>query len=164
MPKKMQTCSPPEVSFNDVRKVHPALRNYLGYCLHKTTTIFRAEVNSAFEKHDIQGHHIAILSVIAANNGEINQIKLCDETGIDKASMVKIVDHIEKLGYIQRVNSQKDRRVKKLSVTKRGSLFLKKGQQIRGEIESRFLSALNKNEIETFKKLLLRILDHQQSL
>jgi len=163
MPKKKMSGLTTEVSFNDIRKVHPALRVYLGYCLHKTTTIFRSEVNATFAKHKIQGHHLAILSVIAANNGEANQMQICDETGIDKASMVKIIDHIEKLGYIQRLNSQKDRRVKKLSITKKGLVCLKHAQQLRNEIETRFLSPLKKDEVELFKKLLLRILDYHQS-
>jgi DNA-binding MarR family transcriptional regulator len=164
LPKsKIKTSIDSEVSFQDVRKVHPALRNYLGYCLHKVTTILKTETNMALAKHGIQGPHFAILSVIATSQSEMNHVKLCEETGIDKASMVKIIDHLEKLEFIERVGSRKDRRIKNLVLTKKGFIRLQKCKTVRSVIENQLLSSLNSSDIATFKNLLLRILDQQKS-
>ena len=136
----------------------------MGYCLHKITAIFRSELNSAFKNKNIQSHHYAILSVIDSNGAEINQMKLCEELGIDKASMVKIIDHLENLEFIERIGSKADRRVKNLILTKKGTLFLQEGRTIRSNIESKLIESLSPAETEQFKKLLLKILDHQQSI
>lgn len=162
---EQSTASPviPEIAFHDLRKVHPALRNYLAYCFHKMACILKSEAKSAFEKHHLQGHHFAILSVIASTKVEINQMKLCEETGIDKASMVKIIDQLEKVEYIERVGSKQDRRVKNIALTRPGSDFVRGAQKQVKNIEANLLGALTSKEASLFRKLLLKILDHQQS-
>lgn len=151
-----------DIQCENPRRVHPALRPYLGYCMHKLSTIFRSELSSAFKKQNIQGAHFAILSIIEGSKNAVNQVNLCDETGIDKASMVKIIDHLEKLKYIERVSSTADRRIKNLSVTKSGIKFLKESILVRNRIEEEFLSALTPQEVKSFKDLVLKLLDHQQ--
>jgi DNA-binding MarR family transcriptional regulator len=154
-------CLPDPVSYQDISKVHPALRPYFGYCVHKIATIFKAELNAAFGSQDIQSHHFAILSVIASSS-DVNQMKICDEVGIDKASMVKITDHLESLKLIERVGSKEDRRVKNLHITAKGQKMLLTAQSRRSEVEAKFLSALSEQEIQTFKTLMLKILDSQK--
>jgi len=154
-------CPPDPVNYQDVSKVHPALRPYLGYCMHKIATIFKTKLNEAFDSQDIQSHHFAILSVIASGE-DVNQMKICDEMGIDKASMVKIIDHLESLKLIERVGSKEDRRVKNLHCTPKGQKILLAGQAKRAEVEADFLASLSEQEIHTFKTLLLKILDSQK--
>jgi len=154
-------CPPDPVNYQDVSKVHPALRPYFGYCVHKIATIFKSKLNEAFGSQDIQSHHFAILSVIASSS-DVNQMKICDEVGIDKASMVKIIDHLESLKLIERVGSKEDRRVKNLHITAKGQKILLAGQNKRAEVESDFLSSLSEQEIQTFKTLMLKILDSQK--
>lgn len=161
--KSVANCPPDGVVYQDVSKIHPALRGYLGYCLHKATTIFKSKMNEIFEAHDMQGHHFAILSVIATDS-DVNQIKICDEIGIDKASMVKITDHLEKHRLIERVGSKEDRRVKNLHITSRGQKFLQMAKAKRAEIENSFLSALTEEEVKNFKSLLLKVLDSQKKV
>jgi DNA-binding MarR family transcriptional regulator len=153
-------CVTDQIGYVDVKKVHPSLRIYLGYCLHKASTIFRSQINQAFMKHKIQGHHVAILSVISSSD-QINQMKIGEEMGIDKATMVKITDHLEKLKLIERIASTEDRRVKNLVITNKGRKTLKDLNAKRGEIEKQFFSGLTDSETETFKSLLLKILSHQ---
>lgn len=158
----LSPCSPEGITYDDVAQVHAALRPYLGYCLHKVTTILKAKVNEAFLKQGVQGHHFAILSVIASS-AEVNQMKICEEMGIDKASMVKITDHLEKLKYIERVGSIADRRVKNLHITKAGQKFLDLAKSQRKKLEDDFLDCLEPSEREHFKKTLLTILDAKKS-
>lgn len=154
-------CAPDPVSYDDVSKVHPALRPYLGYCLHKVSTILKSQVNAVYSEQQLQGQHFAILSVISVSP-EINQMKICEEMGIDKASMVKITDHLEKHRLIERVGSKEDRRVKNLHITPLGEKFLKTAQSRRLEIEKNFLTALSDSEVVQFKELLLKILDQHK--
>lgn len=148
------------VIYQDVSKVHPALRNYLGYALHKAATLLRVQVNQALKDHQMQSHHFGVLSVIARSD-VINQMRICDEMGIDKASMVKITDHLESSGMIDRVGSLEDRRIKNLVITEKGKKFLKAAEAPRRKVETEFLKALRPDEIENFKSLLGRILDSQ---
>ncbi len=151
-----------DVQYENPRHVHPALRPYLGYCLNKLATIFKGELCSAFKTKNIQGVHFGILAIIENSKNTVNQVSICDETGIDKASMVKIIDHLESLNYIERVASKEDRRIKNLSLTKSGAKFLKDSIVIRNKIEADFLVALDVKQIKQFKLLILKVLDHQK--
>lgn len=154
-------CVTEPVRYLDVTKVHPALRGYTGYCLHKVTTMFKAAVSGAFDQFDMQPHHFSILSIIASSN-EVNQMKISEELGVDKASMVKVTDHLEKLGYIERVGSKEDRRVKNLHITTKGQKILQIAKVQRNDVEKLFLACLSENEANTFKSILLKILDTHQ--
>ncbi len=114
-----------------------------------------------FEDHQLQGQHFAILSVIASSP-DINQMKICEEMGIDKASMVKITDHLEKGKFIERIASKDDRRVKILRITSLGEKFLRMAQGKRLEIEKKFMNPLSEAEALQFKDSILKILDHQK--
>lgn len=151
-----------DVQWENPRHIHPALRPYLGYCLNKLATIFKGELCSAFKAKNIQGVHFGILAIIENSKTTVNQVSICTETGIDKASMVKVIDHLENLNYIERVASKADRRIKNLSLTKSGAKFLKDSKVMRNKIESDFLAALDVKEIQKFKQLILKVLDHQK--
>lgn len=160
---ELETCSTNGISFTNVTKFHPALREYTGYCFHKLTSILKSHVNKSLADLDIQVHHLAILSIIASSS-DVNQMQLSEETGIDKASMVKVVDHLEKAKLIERVGSKIDRRVKKLLMTQKGIEILKKANAARHQVELSFLSPLNSSQSEVFRSLILKLLDHHKSL
>lgn len=150
---------PDLLNYCDVTKVHPALRVYLGYCMHKVTLIYKAAMYPYFSQYKMIPPHFSVLSVI--NSSEtINQIMICAELGIDKASMVKIIDGLEKNKYIERVPSKQDRRVKNLCVTPLGKKIIEKINKDRMQHEADFLSCLTEQEAQQFKNTLLKLLDH----
>jgi MarR family transcriptional regulator, transcriptional regulator for hemolysin len=156
-------CGPDPIGYDDLTKVHPALRPYLGYCLHKVASIFRAKINEdLYAEYKMQTQHFGVLSVISQST-DINQMKICEEMGIDKASMVKVTDQLEKLKLIERIGSKADRRVKNLHMTAKGTKLLQTIQAQRIEFEKEFLSALSEKEIAQLKELLLRVLDRQKA-
>lgn len=149
------------VSHCDPSTVHPALKKYLGYLLHQNTLLFKARGRLKLDPLQIQGYHLMALQVIEETGSPINQNQLCQSTGVDKATMVKTIDHLEKLGYVERVDSKNDRRVKNLHLTRKGKSALAQAHRIRGEYEKEFLSPLTSEEAESFRRFLLRLLEHQ---
>ena len=97
------------VKFKDEMKINPALREYFGYCFFKAGARLRLLMDEALQSHRMQCHHFGIMRVLKINT-IISQIQLGDELGIDKASMVKLIDHLEKNKYVTRQTDTKDRR------------------------------------------------------
>ncbi|MCB0370330.1 MAG: winged helix DNA-binding protein, partial [Bdellovibrionales bacterium] len=107
--------------------------------------------------------HVAILSIISSSSDEINQNQLCEETGIDKASMVKIIDLLELQKLISRQSCSQDRRSKNIIITPKGEKVLEDCRKIRLDIEKQFQASLTESEIQIFKEVLLKILENYQN-
>lgn len=148
----------PTIVYNSLSQTHPALEKYLGFLFHRVTLIYRSGMSERLEKFDIQGPHFAILSMIE-HTPNITQNQLCNETGIDKASMVKLTDHLQNLNYIERKEAAADRRVKNLTLTKPGKKCFDEATKIRGEFENEFLSILSKDEQKIFKENLRKLIN-----
>ena len=73
------------------------------------------------------------------------------QMGIDKATIVKLIDGLEKLSYVVRVSSETDRREKYLQITPRGRKFLDQITPEMRKLETDFLEPLSAEE----KKILL---------
>lgn len=152
----------PTIVYNTLSKTHPALEKHLGFLFHRMTLIYRAAMLERFEKLKIQGPHFAILAMIEYTPS-ITQNQLCQETGIDKASMVKLTDHLEKQKYIERKEAPTDRRVKNLTLTKLGQKAFTEAAKIRAEFESEFLAVLTKDEQVKFKDTLRKLMNFKIS-
>ncbi|WP_409479075.1 MarR family winged helix-turn-helix transcriptional regulator [Pseudobdellovibrio sp. HCB154] len=148
----------PTIVYNNLSQTHPALEKYLGFLFHRVTLIYRSAMMERFEKLKIQGPHFAILSMIE-HTPSITQNQLCQETGIDKASMVKLTDHLQDLKLIERKEAATDRRVKNLTLTKHGQKVFAEATKIRLEFENEFLSQLTKEEQTVFKNTLRKLIN-----
>ncbi len=148
----------PTIVYNSRSQTHPALEKYLGFLFHRVTLIYRSAMMKRLEKYNIQGPHFAILSMIEYTPN-ITQNQLCSETGIDKASMVKLTDHLQDLKYIERKEAPTDRRVKNLNLTKLGKKCFDEATKIRGEFENEFLSVLTKEEQKSFKENIRKLIN-----
>lgn len=153
-----------EISYDNPSTVHEALKSHLGYLLHKATLVYKTFANKRLEQLGIQGYHLATLLVINSENDKANQIQICTGTGVDKATMVKTIDHLEKLKLVERVESKTDRRSKNLILTKKGHDIIQKAAVIKNESERICLSCLGEGQDEVFKQMLLTIVRSLSSL
>src|SRR5476649_2464741 len=99
MTKREIACQP-----NDTASVvvHPALKEYFTYRFYKLALRLRAEVNEALQKHGILGIQLGLIRVLELE-GPASQVSLGRSLGIDKATMVKLLDDLERNGFVQRV-------------------------------------------------------------
>ena len=143
--------SPPDV------KLHPVLEKHLGYCLYKAAIKFRTMIDSMMYDEGVIAPQFGMLTILKNSDG-LNQINLGQQMGIDKATIVKLIDGLEKLGYVVRVSSETDRREKLLTVTPKGLKFLDKILPRMKQLEAEFLKPLSTEEkqilIEAVPKLM----------
>lgn len=158
MAKSKQKLACDDVVYDNPSAVHEALKPHLGYLLHKTSVLFKYEGAKKLAPLGLQGYHFAALLIIEAEPST-NQIQICSETGVDKATMVKTIDHLEDLKLVERVESTNDRRVKNLNLTKKGKQILEKAKVLRAQYEKEFMQGFTEKEVESFKKTLLRLIE-----
>ncbi len=136
--------------------LHPALVPNFGYCFTKTAIKMRKVFSDELATLGVQLPQQGLM-VILSKAGPMNQISLGEEMGIDKATMVKLIDQLEKASYVRRTADPKDRRVKIVEITPKGRALLPKMKAVRESVESKFLSALTKTEAAELKRLILKL-------
>lgn len=135
--------------------LHPALRGFLTYRFYKTALKLRADVNDALAGFGLLGVQLGILRVL--REGPVSQVELGRSLGIDKASMVKLLDGIEELGLVERRAGKEDRREKRIHVTAAGLRMIEKAGETRQRVEDQFLSPLSAAERKQFEALLVKL-------
>lgn len=99
----------------------------------------------------------ALLNVIGAREGAIQQ-ELGAALGIDRSTMVALIDQLESAGLARRRPSATDRRAREVAITPKGRRLLQRARRIAGEVEDEILIALSESERTQLLAFLRRAL------
>lgn len=105
----------------------------------------------------IHSKHFGVLFLLNSD-GPSSQIDLAQQLGVDKASMVQFLDHLEKLELAKRTLNPRDRRYHVITITEKGLEVLKTAVEISQTVESELLSKLNNEERKQLNALLRSVL------
>ena len=89
----------------------------------------------------------------------VSQQELSNRLLVDKSATKRALEKLEINGYIYRQNSSSDKRVTEVFLTQKGKEIKPKLDSILEKTENKLLKNLNKEERETFLKLLNRAFD-----
>ena len=94
------------------------------------------------------------------NQGEMTQQELADQLHKDKNSVTKLVDAIERKGFVIRRQNRNDRRANTLLLTDKAEI-LKPGAQKKGiSILDKMLEGISEEELRTFLTTLRKLNDN----
>jgi DNA-binding MarR family transcriptional regulator len=134
-------------------KFHPALKEFFGYCFFKSALRMRAMLAESLCEHDLIPPHMGIMYLLK-KSPPLNQITLGEELGIDKATMVKLIDKLESLKLVERNSHPEDRRVKLIQLTKKGHEKIDLIYKIGKQVEKEFLAPLSEEERAIIRKII----------
>ena len=84
-------------------------------------------------------------------------IELAEYLGITKQAVSKMVDHLEKSGYVMRQTHPTDKRGKIIVLTERGWLAVKTKDEILTEIEGRWVEKIGAERMHMLKEDLTKL-------
>ena len=99
----------------------------------------------------------ALLNVIGAREGAIQQ-ELGTTVGIDRSTMVSLIDQLENAGLAKRRTHPKDRRAREVSITRKGRQTLERARGLATRVEEDVLGGLSAAERSQLLSLLRRAL------
>jgi DNA-binding MarR family transcriptional regulator len=136
---------------NDHRPV--PLDQRLGFLLkHAQAKLARVSA-AALASHGVDPHELAVLVVLAGNEAR-SQIEVAAGLGIDRTTMVSLIDGLEDQGLVRRRRSPQDRRKNIVELTPAGEECLRQAEQARHAAERRFLSPLDEETAATLLRAL----------
>lgn len=135
---------------------HNKLDDSVGFQLRTAYVAVRRHFEAAMERLDLTQKQTSVLWLIDANPA-VSQIALANELGMDRASMMAIVDRLEERGLIVRKRSAEDGRRQELYVTAKGRKTLAQAKTAIQEHEKWITSKFTKAELAAFVDGLKRL-------
>jgi DNA-binding MarR family transcriptional regulator len=129
------------------------LESRLGYLLkHAQAGLARASAE-ALAPHGVDGHELAVLVVLSADE-PLSQVEAAGRLGVDRTTMVSLIDGLEDHGLAERRRSPQDRRKNIVELTAAGRDCLRQGEKARRAAERRFLAPLDEETAASLVRAL----------
>ena len=136
------------------------LSGHLAYLL-KHAQLGLAELTaSALEPYGVSGRELAVLTVLAAGE-PASQHQAAQRLGVDRTTMVALVDALEDKGLVRRQPHAQDRRRNVVGLTEAGLEVLHRGGQAARDAERRFLAPLPAQDARQLRNALLTLVQAQ---
>ncbi|MBD9648560.1 MarR family transcriptional regulator for hemolysin [Ensifer sp. KUDG1] len=94
----------------------------------------------------------------------LNQRELADELDIETPTLVRLLDGMEKQGFIERRVEVSDRRAKQIHMTELGRTVADEILRLADEIRAEVLQGIDAAELAVTKRVIRAIADNVQSL
>jgi DNA-binding MarR family transcriptional regulator len=134
------------------------LPRLLGFNLRRAHQCAWRQYVAVIGDKDIRPGLVSLLVLVGANPG-IAQIDLGTHLGIDKASVVALLDRLEKCNMLERLRSTRDRRRQGIYLTARGSDALGSLLAAVRTLERRMASRFTRAEFDLLLSFLRRLQD-----
>jgi DNA-binding MarR family transcriptional regulator len=137
------------------------LENRITYLLRRVTEAAGRMANAHLEPLGVDTRHYTVLAVVAAGGGS-SQRTIADTLGLDRATVVALVDTLESQGLARRVRSRDDRRANAVELTSKGRRVLKRADALMEACELSFVAALRDEERTQLRNTLERLLTNNR--
>ncbi len=135
-----------------------ALAARIGFLLARAHLVAREKADGALGEVGLSMKGFAALATLASD-GAISQRRLSQRIRMDPATMVDVIDGLERSGHIVRQRNPKDRREYALQLTSKGRGLLTRAQRAIVAAERETARRLGPREAKVLLELLGRIAD-----
>ncbi len=127
----------------------------LGYAVGKTNWYLKTLLNKQFKEagFNITNEQWIVLKVIFENPA-LSQTQVAHISNKDKTNITRILDLLEKSGYIERRRDDQDRRMNRIHITEKGKGILKAVEPITQKTEDISTRSLSKEQVKTAIQIL----------
>jgi DNA-binding MarR family transcriptional regulator len=133
--------------------VPEVLDSRLGYLLKHVQQRLATTSAEALAPYGVDGRELAVLVVLAAEY-PLSQLEAAGRLGVDRTTMMTLVDVLERKGLVERRRSPEDRRRNIVELTTTGRDVLRQAEEARQAMERRFLDPLGPARAEALKQAL----------
>jgi len=132
------------------------LTGLLGYSLRRAQLRAFQDFAETMAPFGLSPGQLGVLLLVQANPG-LNQSTLAKAMGLDRSTIVAVIDRLEGRDFLRRASSPRDRRSHALGLTDAGAVFLEDVQPHLRRHEERLAAGLSAAERKTLTGLLNRI-------
>jgi DNA-binding MarR family transcriptional regulator len=132
------------------------LPDLIGYYLRRAQAAVFQDFAASMNGADITPGQFGVLALIEANAG-LSQTRLSQILGIDRSTLVAVIDKLERQGLVERAARPNDRRSHALKLSRHGQSRFQALARLVRQHEARIARQLSPRERKTLIDLLQRI-------
>lgn len=151
------TLDPAEPDIPAAEPLPAVLADQLGFLLGRAHLAHRAIAERALASVGLGGKAFGALAVLV-DEGPLSQQRLGERQGVDRTTMVAVVDELERRGLVERRRNPDDRRAYSLHATPPARGVLKQATEAAKRAEDEFLAPIPAAERRRLKRLLQRLI------
>ncbi len=124
---------------------------------------WRKTIDSRLEEYELTEATWLPLVYLSRLEKPVRQKDLASMLSLDSSSVVRVLNNLEKLGFIQRTPEENDRRAKSTIITQKGKEIIKHLEGISTALENEIKASLDPNDFKVAREVLqslYHILDH----
>ncbi|MDT0439537.1 MULTISPECIES: MarR family winged helix-turn-helix transcriptional regulator [Streptomyces] len=125
----------------------------LGHLLARVHARLARASALALARHGVDGQELAVLAVLACGE-PLSQVEAAGRLGVDRTTMVALIDGLEDHGLVVRRRNVQDRRKNIVGLTPYGEECLRHAEGARLAAERRFLAPLGEETAATLLRAL----------
>lgn len=129
------------------------LSERLGFLLGRSHNELRSMVERAIAPLGLGVKELGALSVLV-EEGPLSQQRLGERQGVDRTTMVAVVDNLERAAFVERRRDPADRRAYALHATAKGRRLLPRAHEAARRAEEEFLAPIPEPERRRLRELL----------
>lgn len=137
--------------------VPDTLWNSIGFLLSKAADQVESQFAAALLPYGVTPREYGILTTIA-RRGPQSQQQIGSQIGIDRTTMVNMVDSLEEHGLVERVRDPKDRRRYAVTLSMKGRLLAcEQLPKVDAATHDHYLTSLSSNERDQLVEMIRRL-------
>jgi DNA-binding MarR family transcriptional regulator len=132
------------------------LSTRIGYLLNRPAFYIRERAQELLKPLGLIPPHVGVMATLASE-GPQTQRALGKMLRVDPTTMVWIIDHLEKAGFVRRGAHPEDRRAHLVELSPAGKSIYQQAAKRLDQLDDEFLAPLSKTERDLLRRLLIKL-------
>ncbi|MBM3610215.1 MAG: winged helix DNA-binding protein [Alphaproteobacteria bacterium] len=131
-----------------------------GFLLWQTTMIWQRQIKKALEPYDISHAQFVIMATLLwfdAHDYDTTQVSIVMQTKLDKMTVSKSLKRLVSLGFVNRIEHQRDTRAKNVTLTDKGKEMVGTLVPIVEGVDAKFFDRVSKADQQQLIKILSQL-------
>jgi DNA-binding MarR family transcriptional regulator len=141
---------------DDTALADGGLKGVLGFHLRQAHAAMYRDYAATLAPVDLTQKQYAVLALIDANPG-VSQTALAKWLGVDRATMMQVIDRLDARGLLSKATSAADRRRHALTLTANGVGVLAQGRALLAVHDQKFRARFSPGDLDALVAALQRI-------
>jgi DNA-binding MarR family transcriptional regulator len=134
----------------------------LGYLIKRCGLLMSAKAEAAFETQPLSFTQWVTLMKLRGHGSHMSATELSCELGHDMGALTRVVDSLEKAGFVRRQRSTRDRRAVEIELTPEGLAQVEDSMHLMVGLLNELLAPFSPAEVKTLIGQLQRIMQRLQ--
>ncbi|MCP3924965.1 MAG: MarR family transcriptional regulator [Desulfobacterales bacterium] len=133
------------------------LDNALGFNLYRVNLLMRRELMQALSDYEITPEQWQIMSILRESKAPLNQREIVQDTLKDKYTVSRIINRLERDGWVTKKVSPNDKRSTLIGLTEKSNTLQKNIQKLLSDHFNKIFKAFGKDDHDHLLELLKKL-------